>query len=114
MNDMQKPAGLPLFTLATQTEKLKTEHFGTVTVSELPVPLLTKFFERHGEKKDPVRMGYALICECVTGEHGERFTMASIDALPGRAMRDLTQMIDAAQRVNGFTQDAVEKASPLP
>ncbi|MGF6981427.1 hypothetical protein QFZ99_000903 [Paraburkholderia atlantica] len=113
MNDV-RPASPLLFTLPTQTEKVKTENFGTVLISELPVPLLTKFFEQHADTKDPVRMGYALICECVTGEHGERFTIATIDALPGRAMRDLTKMIDAAQRVNGFTQGAVEKASPLP
>jgi hypothetical protein len=115
MNDMQKlPGGLPLFTLATQTEKLKTEHFGTVTIAELPLPAVTRFFERQGNTKDPVRVGYALLCECVTGEHGERFTLATIDALPGRVMRDLTRMIDVAQRVNGFARDEVEKASPLP
>ncbi|MGF6986548.1 hypothetical protein QFZ99_006089 [Paraburkholderia atlantica] len=113
MNDMQKPQPL-LFTLPMRSEKLDTEYFGTVTVSELPVPLLKQFFERQGNTKDPLRVGYALICECVTGAHGERFTPASIDTLPGRVMRDLTSMIDVAQRVNGLARDEVEKASPLP
>jgi hypothetical protein len=118
MNDMRKPVAAPLaapvFTLAPRSEKVVTENFGTVTAAEMSIPAIAKLMERYGNGKDDTRFGYALVAESVTGPHGERFTIAAIESLPARALRDFAAMAKAATRVNGLARDQVEKASPLP
>lgn len=114
MNDMRKPVAAPLpaplFVIEPRSEKVVTENFGTVTVSELSIPLIGKLMERYGGGKDDTRFGYSLVAESVTGPNGERFTMAIIESLPARAMRDFAAMAKASMRVNGLSREAVEKA----
>jgi hypothetical protein len=112
MSDLRKPAAAPLpapvFMLAPRFEKVVTENFGTVTAAEMSIPAMGKLMERYG--KDDTRLGYALVAESVTGPNGERFTIAAIESLPARAMRDFAAMAKAATRVNGLARADVEKA----
>lgn len=115
MNDMRKPVAAPipspsLFTIAARSEAVVTENFGTVTANELSIPVIGKLMERYGGGRDDTRFGYSLVCESITGPNGERFTMALIESLPARAMRDFAAMAKASMRVNGLARDAVEKA----
>lgn len=114
MNDLRKPAAASLpapgFLLAPRFEKVVTENFGTVTAAEMSIPAIGKLMERYGNGKDDARFGYALVAESVTGPNGERFTIAAIEALPARALRDFAAMAKAATRVNGLARAEVEKA----
>jgi hypothetical protein len=76
----------------------------------MSIPAIGKLMERYGNGKDDTRFGYALVAESATGAHGERFTVAAIEALPARALRDFAALAKAATRVNGLSRDAVEKA----
>lgn len=113
MNDLRKPTP-SVFSLPARSETIETENFGRITVSELSIPVMGKLMERYGNGKDDTRLGYALVCESVTGANGERFTMTVLENLPARAMRDFAAMAKAATRVNGLLRAEVEKASPLP
>lgn len=108
MNDMSLPSP-PVFALVPITEQVPTKLFGIVTVSELPSRRLAKLYAEHDPEADSKGFGDALLCESVTGENGERFTPAALDALPNRAMPDLKLMMQAAVRVNGMERADVEK-----
>lgn len=112
MNDMSQPPAV--FQVTFNTERIETTMFGTVTVSEIPSRRLAKLYQDHNPEADGQSFGFALLCECVTGEHGERFTNAVLESLPNRALADMKKLTQAAVRLNGTDHAEVEKASPLP
>jgi hypothetical protein len=111
MNDMAHPPAT--FQVIFETEQIETAMFGTVSVSEIPSRRLTKLYQEHDPEHDGQGFGNALLCECITGEHGERFTFEVLESLPNRALPDMKAMMSAAIRLNGMNREEVEKASPL-
>jgi hypothetical protein len=112
MNDMSQPA--PLFQVRFNTETVPTSMFGNVSVSELPSRLLAHLYEEHNPETDSEGFGFALLCETVTGEQGERFTRAILESLPNRGLADMRKMMQAAVRMNGMNVEEVGKDSPHP
>ena len=110
MNDIQKPVAAPLFTIpAPKFEKLPTQNFGTVTVSAPSPAFIEKLVGAADKTKDPDIYYRQLVAECVTGEHGERFTPALLASLPGNCYVDWLQLRAAAIRVCGLSQEDNEK-----
>jgi hypothetical protein len=110
MNDMAHPPAV--FVVSFNTDTVHTAMFGTVTVSEIASRRLTALYQEHDPEHDGEGFGYALLCECVTGEHGERFTFDVLESLPNRALPDMKAMMSTAIRLNGMNGEEVAKTSP--
>ena len=107
MNNMVQPP--VLFQVTLNTEEIDTAMFGKVTVRELPSRRIAQLYADHDPQTRGESFGNALLCECVTGENGERFTVELLESLPNRALPDMRRMIQASVRLNGMNSEEVGK-----
>ncbi|AUT62882.1 hypothetical protein [Paraburkholderia terrae] len=106
MNDMAKPP--VLFEIPKPlAEKVNTRNFGMVTMTA-PAPSTIERIVGGADRAKDTDVPYrALVAECATGEHGERFTPALLAKLPGQCYVDWLDLRAAAIRVCGLSRDNV-------
>lgn len=98
----------PVFVVQWKEKLVPTEHFGEVTLRAMAVEQFRLFSERV-ESGGPLNFGFELLCEMAHGANGERFTMASIKALPAFVMGDLKVLMDEASILCGNRGHDVKK-----
>lgn len=112
MNDrVPVPAHPPEFVVTSKARTVETEAFGLVTLHAMSVRRFREISTTLDEKH-PEDFGHRLLCEMAVGPHGERFTMAGIDAFPIHVIADIRALVDTAVLMCGHKPADAKKGSP--
>ncbi|WP_429554298.1 hypothetical protein [Paraburkholderia sp. MM5477-R1] len=104
---MSKPPA-PMFAIPKPlSEKVRTRHFGTVTLTAAAPADIERIVGTVEKSKDADIPYRALVALCATGEHGERFTSELLSQLPGQCYVDWLDLRAAAVRVCGLSRENV-------
>lgn len=104
------PAAAPiLFQIPKpRVEEIKTRNFGTVTMTAASPAVIERVIGAASKSaKDTDGPYRSLVAECAVGEHGERFTVALLQRLPGQCYLDWMDLRGAAIRVCGLSRESV-------
>lgn len=108
-NQPDPAAGLFFDVPAFESEQVPTRCFGVVTVSDVGAEFFESLVAQERYQQDANAMITALLIEGARGANGERLTADLLAHLPARGFHDRVRLMTAATRVNGLSNDDVEK-----